>query len=470
MINRNIYYLLLVGHCLAIQPLEAQTHRPNIVFIMADDLGAHDLGSFGSDFYETPHIDQLATQGVRFTQAYAAGANSAPSRACFMTGMYSPRHGVYTVSPSERGDVRKRRLIPVANTEDVAASFVTLGEALHQAGYQCAHIGKWHMGDDKEGTGPLSQGFDLNIGGDRRGSPYSYYYPYCNKTHTQCHGALEGGKEGEYLTDRLTTEAERFIQQRDPSRPFFLYLSHYAVHTPLTAPQDLVDKYRRKSPGKRQSNPIYAAMVEKMDHSVGRIMTLLDSLKLSDNTLFVFCSDNGGTFQATDNYPLRGEKGTPYEGGIRVPLIMRYPAKLKAGTTCHVPVINIDFFPTLVDEAKGVCPTGLDGQNLFKLMEAQCTVSRELYWHFPAYLESYRDGGFRATPYSIVRSGVWKLIYSYETATSRLFNLQTDEAEQTDLSVTEPEQRRRLEALLFRWLRATDAPIPNKLNPKYQAH
>lgn len=469
MINRNISYLLFIADCLAVSQVDAQTHRPNIVFIMADDLGAHDLGSFGSDFYETPHIDRLASQGVRFTQAYAGGANSAPSRACFMTGMYPPRHGVYTVSPSERGDVQKRRLIPVKNTEEVAASFVTLAEVLQQAGYQCAHIGKWHMGDDREGTGPLSQGFDLNIGGDRMGSPYSYYYPYCNKTQTRCHWALEGGKEGEYLTDRLTTEAERFIRQRDPSQPFFLYLSHYAVHTPLTAPQDLVDKYRRKLPGKHHSNAVYAAMVEKLDEGVGRICALLDSLELADNTLLVFCSDNGGTFQATDNYPLRGEKGTPYEGGIRVPLIMRYPAKLKAGTTCDVPVMNIDFFPTLVDEANGIRPTGLDGQNLFTLMGAQSAASRELYWHFPAYLESYRDAGFRATPYSIVRSGAWKLIYSYETTCSRLFNLQTDEAEQTDLSTTYPEERQRLEALLFNWLRATDAPIPNKLNPKFQA-
>ena len=467
-LNKKILYLVSFGHCFAINALQAQTAHPNIVFILADDLGASDLGCYGSDFYETPHIDQLASQGVKFDQAYAAGANSAPSRACLMTGMYTPRHGVYTVSPSERGNETERQLIPIGNTDDVAASFTTIAEALKTSNYQCAHVGKWHMGDDEDGTGPLSQGFDLNIGGDRAGSPYSYFYPYCNKAKSKCHWALTNGDDGEYLTDRLTQEAESFIRHRDKNRPFFLYLSHYAVHVPLSAPNNLVDKYKHKKPGNYQNNPVYAAMIEKLDDGVGRINALIEELNLSDNTIFVFCSDNGGTNLATDNFPLRGEKGTPYEGGIRVPLIIKYPSKLKQGQSTNIPVINIDFFPTFVDEAQAKRPKGLDGVNLFDLLSSKSPKKRDLFWHFPAYLESYKGNGFRAKPYTIIRSGDWKLIYDYETKQSQLFNLKDDLSEQQDLALQLPVKRKDLERKLFSWIAAVKAPVPTQLNPKYK--
>lgn len=462
---RMVYIVILSN--LFCRTAKAQTDRPNIVFILADDLGATDLGCYGSDFYETPQINRLASQGMRFEYSYSAGANSAPSRACLMTGMYTPRHGIYTVSPSDRGDKNLRRLIPIVNTEDVASSFTTMAESIGQSGYQCAQIGKWHLGDDLEGTGPISQGFNLNIGGNRMGNPHSYFYPYCNKKGSKCMVALEKGSNGEYLTDRLTQEAKKFILKRDQSKPFFLYLSHYAVHTPLTAPQQLVNKYKQKTAGKHHSNPVYAAMIESVDQSVGEISSLLDSLGLSDNTIFIFTSDNGGTTLSTDNFPFRGEKGTPYEGGIRVPLIIRYPAKIKPGTTSDVPVINIDFFPTLTEEAKGKCPQKVDGTNIFELLERKSKKTRDLFWHFPAYLESYKKGGFRATPYSIVRSGDWKLIYFYETRQSELYNVKKDISETRNEASTHASKRKELEQKLFQWLKATHAPIPQKINPDY---
>ena len=329
---RHLYFPILAGGCMFVSALHAQNERPNIVFIMADDLGWNDLGITGSDYYETPNIDKLASEGVFFDNAYAAAANSAPSRACFMTGLYTPRHGVYTVSPSARGDKTKRKLIPITNTEDVRTDLVTLGEALKQQGYVCGHIGKWHLGSDLDGskTGPLSQGFDYNIAGDRAGSPYSYFYPYCRKQ--KCHLGLDEGSEGEYLTDRLTSEAIKFVEQTK-DKPFFLYMAHHAVHTPLKAPQTLVDKYQKKTKGKYQTNAIYAAMVENLDWNVGRLCHAIDSLGLSENTLIVFYSDNGGAAAATNNFRLRGAKGMPYEGGIRVPLIMKYPRKIKSGNS-----------------------------------------------------------------------------------------------------------------------------------------
>jgi len=445
----------------------AQSERPNIVFILADDLGATDLGCYGSDFYETPQINRMASQGILFKYAYAAGANSAPSRACLISGLYSPRHGIYTVSPSDRGDKSQRRLIPIANKEDLATSFTTIAESIGLSGYECAHIGKWHLGDDTEKTGPLFQGFNVNIGGSKIGNPYSYYYPYCNKKESKCMVALEKGTNGEYLTDRLTQEAKKFILNRDHSRPFFLYLSHYAVHTPLTAPQLLINKYKQKVPGKYHSNPTYAAMIEKLDQSVGEINNLLDSLDLTNNTIFIFTSDNGGTNFSTSNLPLRGEKGTPYEGGIRVPLIIRYPQKVKPNTTCDIPVINIDFYPTLTEEAKGVCPKDLDGTNIFRLIEKKTKVARNLFWHFPAYLESYKTNGFRATPYSIIRSGDWKLIYFYETHQSELYNIKDDNSETQNKASKNKNKRKELESKLFEWLKNTHAAIPKDNNPAY---
>lgn len=446
----------------------AETKQPNIVFIMADDLGWSDLDIMGSDFYETPNINRLAAQGMLFTNAYAAAANSAPSRACFMTGMYTPRHGVFTVSPPDRGAKTKRKLIPIPNNDDVHAGFTTMAEALQANGYQCGHVGKWHLGDDKEGTGPLSQGFVYNIAGGRAGTPYSYFYPYCNAKKTKCHIGLEEGIPGEYLTDRLTSEAIRFIENNQKG-PFFLYLAQHAVHMPLKAPQYLIEKYKNKAKGKRHSDPVYAAMIENLDQNVGRVCRAVDSLGIADNTLIVFYSDNGGVVPVTDNSPLREGKGTPYEGGTRVPLIMKWPNRIKPGIISSIPVTGVDFYPTFVKMAGGKPASNLDGEDLFTFADAKNHV-RDLFWHFPAYLESYRNSGkdWRATPYSSIRSGDWKLIYYYEDRVVELFNLKTDLSETTDLSLSQSAKREELFGKLMYWIEQTKAPIPTLLNPDYQ--
>lgn len=317
--NRKMWFsatlLCTVGMQQLLAAESVKGTQPNIVFILADDLGWTDLGVMGSDYYETPNIDRLAAEGLLFDNAYAAAANSAPSRACMMTGMYTPRHGVYTVSPPDRGDRRLRKLVPIANTDDVRADFVTMAEALRQQGYRCGHIGKWHLGDDADGTGPLSQGFIWNVGGNRAGSPYSYFYPYCLPDKKKCHLGLEEGTPGEYLTDRLTDEAVSFIKSHKEG-PFFLHLSHHAVHTALQAPAAVVDKYKNKPVGKYHTNPVYAAMIEKLDDGVGKICRAIQEMGIEENTIIIFYSDNGGSEPVTDNYPLHGGKGMPYEGGL----------------------------------------------------------------------------------------------------------------------------------------------------------
>lgn len=442
--------------------------KPNIIFILADDLGWTDLGVMGSDYYETPHIDRLAAEGLLFDNAYAAAANSAPSRACMMTGMYTPRHGVYTVSPPDRGDRTKRKFIAIPNTEDVRADFVTMAEALQQEGYQCGHIGKWHLGDDTDGTGPLSQGFIWNIGGNRAGAPYSYFYPYCLPDKSKCHLGLDKGKPGEYLTDRLTDEALSFMKSHKEG-PFFLHLSHHAVHTALQAPDSLITKYRHKTPGKYHTNPVYAAMIEKLDESVGKVCKAVEELGIAGNTIIIFYSDNGGSEPVTDNYPLNGGKGMPYEGGTRVPLIIKWPGKIEAGTRSSVPVTGVDFYPTFVTLAHGKTASDLDGKDIFTLV-ANNEKDRDLFWHFPAYLESYLNGGksFRAKPYSCIRSGNWKLIYNYEDKSIELFNLREDLGETHNLSESNPEKRNELYLKLMKWIEKTNAPIPAELNPYYQ--
>lgn len=458
---------LLVGCGINLQSLQAQVSQPNIIFIMADDLGWNDLGMNGSDYYETPHIDRLASEGIFFNNAYAAAANSAPSRACFMTGLYTPRHGVYTVSPSDRGDKTKRKLIPIKNKEDVASDFVTLAEALKQEGYICGHIGKWHLGSDQDGTntGPLSQGFDYNIAGERAGTPYSYFYPYCNKA-GKCHIGLEEGEKGEYLTDRLTDEAVRFIKEQKES-PFFLYLAHHAVHTPIQAPDRLVEKYKNKEKGKYHTNPVYAAMIEALDQSVGRVCHAVDSLGIAGNTLIVFFSDNGGLLPVTNNYQIRGGKGMPYEGGSRVPLIMRQPGIIPEGIVDSTPVTGVDFYPTFVSLAGGIPADYLDGENIFELAEKK--QDRAIYWHFPAYLQGSQglNMDFRATPYSTIRSGNWKLIYYYEDRRMELFNLQNDPMEESDLAPYCAGKRDELYYQLHQWIEKTSAPTPSLLNPAY---
>jgi len=436
--------------------------KPNIVFILADDLGWKDLGFMGSAYYETPNLDKLAGQGVVFTSAYTNGPNCAPTRASLMSGQYTPRHGVYTVGTSERGQAKRRKLIPIANQTTLDADVVTLAEALKPAGYVSASMGKWHLGNDPE-LGPVGQGFDLNVAGYEAGAPRSYFSPYRNPK-------LADGPKGEYLTDRLTDEALKFIEAHR-SEPFFLYLPHYAVHTPLQAKKALTEKYAQKAPDNGQDNPKYAAMIESLDSGVGRIMDKLDELSLTNNTVVVFFSDNGGVKNITSQAPLRGGKGMLYEGGVRVPLAVRWPGVVTPGRECHEPVIGIDFYPTLLEITGAAKPQGqiLDGRSIAPLLRGEETLASRA---FPAYLqgkaEGARDEYFRTRPAGAIRLGDWKLIEYFEDGSLELYNLKGDIGETTNLTRELPEKTNEMHEKLIQWRQSVDAPVPTRLNPKYE--
>ena len=463
----------ITNTCVSLSLLvQAQANdKPNILFILADDLGWTDTGCTGSDFYETPNIDALRKSGVLFTHAYTNAANSAPSRASIMTGLYTPRHEVYTVPPVDRGKAENRRLIPKATKTFVDDSLIFFPQILHANGYKTVHIGKWHLGSDEQSNGPLSRGFDVNIAGDTNGHPFSYYYPFCNSNHTQCLSNLNlNDSSYQYLTDRLTEEAVKQIKETK-NQPLYLYMSHYAVHTPLQGKDDLVNKYENKKLGVNHQNPVYAAMVESLDESVGRIVQALkDENKLS-NTLIVFFSDNGGMVDGiSNNTPLRGGKGTPHEGGNRVPLIFSYQGKIIPNQTNETNVIGTDFFPTFLDFANISIPSNLDGISLKEsiLTNKDCEIERDLFFFFPAYLETYRNNNtFRATPYSSIISGNWKLIYFFEDNSCELYNLKDDIGEKKDLSKVEIETANNMLYRLNTWLTNVNAPTKFEKNPLY---
>ena len=456
--------LLPVGLALA---CTSGTRQPNIILIYIDDLGWRDLGVSGNQYVETPNIDALASEGLLFTDAYANAPNCAPSRASLISGQYTPRHGIYTVGSAARGRSRFRKLVPVRNKTALDLSVVTIAEALAPAGYTSGHVGKWHLGG--EGNLPTDQGFDWSVAGNELGRPPSYFYPYGDSTRS-VPGLRGSGREGEYLTDRLTDEAIRFIQEhRD--RPFFLYLSHYAVHTPLQAKPELIEHYRAK-PGDDRMDPIYAAMVHSTDEGVGRVLDALDMLELSENTVVIFHSDNGGFGPATSMEPLRGSKGMLYEGGIREPLIIRWRGGIAPGVS-HKPVIGSDLYPTILALAGAAPPGGhtLDGVSLLPLLiqEGEFPARRPLFWHFPAYLEADRSvpGPWRTTPAGAIRLGDYKLIEFFEDGRQELYNLREDIGEQHDLASRQPEKTRELLATLRAWRDAVNAPVPTEPNPEY---
>ncbi len=426
---------------------------PNIVLILADDLGWKDTGYQGSKFYLTPNIDQLAREGMAFDQAYSNGPNCAPSRASLMTGQYPPRHGIYTVGSAARGKAKNRHLIPAKNRRVLPPSAWTIAEALQAKGYRTAAMGKWHLGKD-----PRSQGFDINIGGTQAGHPRSYFSPYKNP-------ALPDGPKGEYLTDRLTTEALAFLDANQ-NRPFFLYLSHFAVHTPLQSKKRKALPFRGRSPDGRQHNPVYAGMIASLDESVGKVLRHLDKLGLSKNTLVLFCSDNGGLGTVTDMSPLRGMKGMLYEGGIRIPFIARWPGHIPAGTKSHQAILLSDLFPTFLDLARIPKPKSktLDGLSLLPLFlgKEKKLPSRPLFWHFPAYLEGNRrtHGPWRTTPVSMVRMGPYKLLEFFEGPRLELYDLSKDLSERENLSDSHPKLRRKLLRTLLEWQKQSKAFLP----------
>ncbi len=437
--------------------------KPNVVFFFIDDLGWADLGYQGSEFYETPNIDKLAASGMVFTDAYAAAPNCAPSRACLLSGQYTPRHGIFTVGDPRRGNHALRRLEPIENKEVLDSDFVTWAEVLDQNDYVLASMGKWHLGDD-----PTTQGFDINIAGKQWGSPSGggYHSPYSYPN-------LKQDKPGEYLTDRLTDEAVKFIES-NKDNSFFLYLTHYAVHTPIQAKDDVAAKFKAKPPGQHQNNAKYAAMVQSVDESVGRVLAKVEELGLADDTIIVFYSDNGGHSGATSNHPLRGAKGMLYEGGIREPFICRWPGVTKAGSVCHEPIIGVDLYPTFAEMTGSKVLDGyeLDGLSLVSLLKNPAdTLNRDaIFWHFPCYLEGRGDphgGPFRTTPAGAIRMGDWKLIEWFETGRLELYNLKDDIGETTSLTEQQPAKLAELHTTMKNWRSRVGAAVPSTPNPQF---
>ena len=454
--------LLLVQICAA-----AET-RPNVLMIYLDDFGWRDTGFMGSDFYETPNLDRLAAQGMIFTDAYSCAANCAPARACLLSGQYTPRHQIYNVGTGPRGKTAYRRLKHVAGTDTLNPSTVTWAQQLQKVGYKTACIGKWHLSDD-----PLPYGFDANIGGSHSGSPPKGYYP----PHGNVPG-LKNAPKDEYLTDRLSDESIRFIRD-NKDQPWALYLTHFAVHTPLHARKDLVSKYEAKPAGRLHDHVAMATIIQAVDEGVGRIQATLDQLNLANNTVIIFYSDNGGYGPATDMHPLKGYKGTYYEGGIRVPFFVKWPGVVKPQSRSAEPVTGVDVYPTLCEIAQTGLPTEqpVDGVSLVPLLKGQVHTfgERPLFWHFPAYLDSYalwdeqRDPLFRSRPCSLIRSGPWKLHQYFEDDGIELYNLTEDIGETTNLKDVHPEVASQLLKRLKQWQQDVDAPIPTEANPDFDA-
>lgn len=446
---------------LAPRPGRAAEARPlNVVLMVADDLGAHDLSVAGSRFHETPNLDRLAREGVRFTQAYSACTVCSPTRAALMTGKHPARLRITDWIAGH--DAPKAKLRPPADwVKALPLSEQTLAERAKASGRATAHIGKWHLGG--EGFGPLEQGFEVNLGGDHRGQPPSYFSPYGLPR-------LADGPKGEYLTDREGAEAAAFILgHRD--QPFFLHVAFHSVHTPLQAKAELVEKYRRKAArvGGAQTNAVYAAMLESLDAAVGRVLKALDDGGLGERTVVVFTSDNGGLVLGqnppTSNAPLRSGKGSPYEGGIRVPLLVRWPGVAAPQARVEQPVISMDVAATLAAAMLGQATPSLeDGLNLMPLLkDPAARLGREVIgWHYP----HYHPGG--ATPYSAIRAGDWKLIQHYEDGHHELFDLAQDPGEAHDLAASQPERVMALARRLADWQGKVGAQWP-MANPEHQA-
>jgi arylsulfatase A len=442
----------------------AANRKPNFVIILVDDWGWRDAGCYGSTLYETPHIDRMAAAGMRFTDAYAACPVCSPTRASLMTGRTPARVG-FTGHITATGKHRypsEGAIIPPDDHLNLPLSEKTIAAVLRSAGYTSASIGKWHLG--VEDFWPERHGFDLNVAGTTHGSPPGYFWPYTDpkKAWNPRIPTLSGGQEGEYLTHRLTDEAVRFIEAHR-QEPFFCYLSHYAVHTPLEAPEPLVVKYRKKLETDRsQKNPVYAAMVETIDRSVGRVVEALERLGLAEDTLIILTSDNGGLADVTVNAPLRAGKGFLYEGGIRVPLLACWPGRIKAGGVCDEPVSSYDILPTLAALAGvPVDDLALDGVSLAELLTGKRrTLGREeLTWYYPHYSPQSRQPG------AAIRSGRYKLIEHYDPPGVELYDLNHDLGEQRDLAGLMPEKAEQLRLRLHAYLRSAGT-IMHQPNPK----
>jgi arylsulfatase A-like enzyme len=445
----------------------APTSRPNILVIFADDLGWKDVGFNGTDFYETPNLDRLATQGTVFAHAYAAAGNCAPSRASLWSGQYSPRHGVYAVGRTDRGPKELQRGIAIPNTEDLPGEKITLAESLRDAGYRTGLFGKWHLGDNAPHR-PADQGFDVY---------YDSRHPNPNRKRDE-----PEDPKGAYS---LTRAALKFIEEKS-DRPFFAFLSHHAIHSGLEARPSSLKKFEAKKPGAQHRHALYAACLYDLDDTVGLVMARLEELGLAQNTIVIFTSDNGGTQQSSQE-PLRGNKGGYYEGGIRAPFIVRWPGSVAAGAVNATPIINVDLYPTFLAAAVASAPKDypLDGENLLPLFTGQATSRQQaIFWHFPGYLDDPvtrgRDPVFRTRPVTVIRRGDWKLHLYHEEwafdggrqklATNRaveLYNLAADPGERFDLAKNQTATRDELLDATLAWIDQIGARLVSQPNPGY---
>lgn len=441
--------------------------KPNVVLIVADDLGWRDLGCYGSTYHKTPNLDRMAKDGARFTEFYAACPVCSPTRASLLTGRYPQRMNLTDWLPGRPDNSNQKLKRPVID-QQLPLGELTLAEVFKSAGYTTGLIGKWHLGG--EGFGPKKQGFDVNIGGDHTGTARSNFAPFKNKLGSI--PGLETAPDGEYLTDRLAAEAEKFIDT-NRAKPFFLYLPHYAPHTPLVAKKEVIAKYPGSPAHGKQNHPTYAAMIESLDDAVGRVLKKLDDLKLSENTIMIFTSDNGGLatlegmpFAPTINSPLREGKGYLYEGGVRVPCILKYPGKVKP-VTINETCCSIDVFPTLLDvgevlQDNNESPPRLDGVSL-KSALAGGKVERKddaIFWHYPHYAnQGSKPGG-------AIRAGNFKLIEFYETGRRELFDIKADPSENRNLIVEKKAVADNLHARLEAWRKSVGARMPTP-NPDY---
>ncbi|MBI1372349.1 MAG: sulfatase-like hydrolase/transferase [Phycisphaera sp.] len=449
----------------------APAAKPNLIFILTDDLGWQDVGFAGAQFFETPNIDHLASQGMVFTAAYSGGPNCSPTRACLMSGMYTPRHHIYTPGGKSKGDPKYMALLvpaigqkdkklakqadgEIEITNNLDPKFVCIPEVLKPAGYTSARLGKWHLGDD-------TQGFDLSSSNGKDG-PNQHHY---------------GDPD---VAEQLTDRAVQFIED-NKDKPFFLYLPHWDVHAPHRARKDVVAKYQAKldkipAAERRNFNPTYAAMIEAVDKSVGRVVAKVDELGLTNNTLIIFSSDNGGLPQVSQLDPLRGQKGSLFEGGVRVPMCMRWPGVIQPGSTCDTPVTSVDFLPTFAALTGAKLPTTqpVDGTDISPLMRGQTLPERSIFWHYPLYLQGKGltiniPGGktysWRGFPSTAMRHGDWKIVEFLEDNSVALFNLKDDPGEFRNLAASMPDLARQMHEELNAWQASTSAPIPKTKNP-----
>ena len=455
----TILALLVAASCSAgSSAFAATTAKPNIIYILADDLGWTDTATYGSKYYETPNIDRLASQGLKLTR-YHNCQNCQPTRAAIMTGQYGARTGVYTVGGVERFEWQSRPLRPVDNVEELPLDRSTIAQQLKAAGYATAMFGKWHLGSNGAHH-PSKRGFDeaivsMGVHFDFNTNPKTDY------------------PKGTYLADFLTDKAVDFIKRKKDA-PFFLYLPHFGVHSPHQAKADIIEHFKPKPAVGGHNNPTYAAMIASVDESVGRVMKTLDELGLAENTVVIFSSDNGGVGgyerdgvqggSVTDNAPLRSGKGSLYEGGTRDPFVVRWPGVTKPGSLCDVPTIHVDVFPTFLEIAGAAKPKQvLDGESMVKLFrDPGATLQREaIFQHFPGYLGA-GGGTWRTTPVGLIEVGDWKLMEFFEDGRLELYNLHDDIGETKNLAKEMPDKTKELHAKMLAWREAIHAPMPTK--------